>query len=130
MQRDRQHIGIGVIGHLGPITMMDIPIDDSDMLHPTYPPRMLDGEHDVAEDAEAATTIRCGMVAAGPNQRIGVLNPPLQYGFDGGDAASCGEPGDLDLGEFLARIEILRLWRKVAREELSGCSRSTRSWHC
>jgi hypothetical protein len=40
---------------------------------------MFDGEHHIAEDAVAATTIRLGMVATGPNQRIGVLNLPLQY---------------------------------------------------
>jgi hypothetical protein len=76
--------------------MVDVPV------HRGHPPdaslrsRVLDGHHDVTEDAEPSTAVGLGVVAGRPHQGIDISHAPIEDGVDGSDRTSRRQQRDLE----------------------------------
>lgn len=80
MQRDRQHVRVVVEDRLGPVAVVDVPVQHGDALRQPVRLHGADGDGDVGQQAKAVGEIRQGMVPRRARQGIGVVQRPLQHG--------------------------------------------------
>ena len=96
VQRHRQYRRVGVERVLGAVAVVDVPVDDRDPPDAAVGLGVVHGDRDVAEHAEAAPATGLGMVTAGSDQGVGVVDPAVEHRVDRRDAAAGGEAGDLE----------------------------------
>ena len=72
VDRDRQHVGIGVERGLRAVAVVDVPVDDRDPSDVVRGDRVHRGERDVGEDAETHRPIGLGVMAGRAHERVGV----------------------------------------------------------
>src|SRR6185295_16138585 len=77
--RDREDGWVGPEDLLGPVAVMDVPVDDRDTLEAAGFPGVLGADRGVRKDAKPPPEIGLRMVARGPGERVNVLHRPVQH---------------------------------------------------
>lgn len=94
MDGEEEDVGVFVEDVLGPVAVVDVPIDDEDAVDAPSFAGVAGGDGGVVVDAEAHAAGCGGVVAGGADGGEGVADVALEDGIDGGESGAGGETGD------------------------------------
>ena len=124
MEGDGEHARVAVEGGLGAVAVVHVPVDDRDALHAVHGEAVVDGDRDVAEDAEAAAHRRLGVVAGRAHERVAVVELAGDHRVGADEHAAGRQQRDLVAavadGRELAGVAAVAVTHRLHRVDVVG----------